>query len=256
MSDKRKNIALKIWRNRQFRFAVGTVFFILLWWFVALSINQEIILPTPWQTISALPDVFGTPNFFGKVWATVWRTLLGFFLSFVLGAAAALLSLKPAAEDLFRPLVSFLRSMPTLVLTIFLVRRFGEDGTPVVIGMMMTFPVVYTGLLTALKNVDKNLLEMAQIYKVSRRKVTGVIYYRSVLPYVFSAAENSLGMSFKVVVSTEVLITPFLSIGREIQSSQSLYLISQVFAWIVMVLVITLLLELVVSGAKRLLVKW
>lgn len=257
MNTKFKNTTQKMFKSGKFWFAAGVVFLIFAWWIAAAIINADYILPAPWQTIAALPEVFKTPLFFRKVAVSVGRTLAGFGIAFVLGAVAALLSLKKEIEGIIRPVIMFLRSVPTLVLTVLFLLWFSKDAGPMIIGLMMVFPVMYTGLLTALKNVDKNLLEMARIYKTPKKKIYSVIYLKSIMPYVFSTAESTLGMNFKVVVSAEVLIWPLYAIGKEIHYLQSRYFFNpEVFAWIIIVLAITFLLEGLIGLLRKVFIRW
>lgn len=252
-----KNTMQKFLKSGKFWFAAGVVFLILVWWLIAAIINADYILPTPWQTLAALPKVITTPLFLSKVGVTLARTLTGFAIAFVLGAAAALLSIKKEVEGIIKPIVTFLRSVPTLVLTVLFLMWFSKDTGPMIIGIMMVFPVMYTGLSAALKNVSRNLLEMAAIYKVPKGKIYSEIYLKSILPYVFSTAESSLGMKFKVVVSAEVLMWPTLAIGKEIHYLQAKYFFNaEVFAWIIIVLAVTFLLEWLIGLLKKAFIKW
>jgi NitT/TauT family transport system permease protein len=258
VTDKKtlKTTFKKITHSGRFWSAAGVVFFILLWFIVSKIFNSSLILPSPLQTAEALPVVLTSQAFYKKVLATLLRIITAFVIALIAGSVLAVLSLRRRFEEFLRPIISFFRSIPTLVLTVLILSWFGDNNSPTFIGILTVFPVVYLGLFTALNNVDKNLLEMAKIYKVPQSKIISKIYFQSTLPYVFSTATTAFGMIFKVVVSAEVLIFPVLSIGRAIFYQQQLLNIPEVFAWVAVVLVLSFIFETVINIIQRFVIRW
>ncbi|KXZ40436.1 Binding-protein-dependent transport system inner membrane component [Alkalithermobacter thermoalcaliphilus JW-YL-7 = DSM 7308] len=72
----------------------------------------------------------------------------------------------------------------------------------------MCFPIIWTNVVTGVKNVDKKLLQMAKVYKVKNTVILKRIYLPSITPYVSAAFITSLGLGWKVSVAAEVLSHP------------------------------------------------
>ena len=61
----------------------------------------------------------------------------------------------------------------------------------------MITPIVWSALTTALKNVDKDLIEMANAYKMPFMKRVTKLYLPSVLPSYLTALVTAMGLGWK-----------------------------------------------------------
>jgi len=53
--------------------------------------------------------------------------------------------------------------------------------------------------------VDKNLLQVARVYRLSRRDTFFKVYLPQLLPYLFGSARNGLSIIWKIVLVVELL---------------------------------------------------
>ncbi len=127
---------------------------------------------------------------------------------------------------------------------------FSSSFVPVFSCVLLCLPIFYTNTLSGLRNVNKEYLEVAQVFKVKRKHVIPGIIIPSVLPNVYAALAVSLGFSWKSVVAAEVLSSPRYAMGFQLYATK-LYLDTPgLFAWTFAIIVISLVLE---KGLKRLL---
>ena len=85
---------------------------------------------------------------------------------------------------------------------------FGFNGWPCVfIVAASTIPTVVINLSHGVRGVDPELLEMARLYRFSRRKVLLHVTLPSIRPYFLSALEIVVGGGWKLAVMGEVLTT-------------------------------------------------
>ncbi|MBO5898784.1 MAG: hypothetical protein J6R04_07220, partial [Clostridia bacterium] len=77
------------------------------------------------------------------------------------------------------------------------------------------------------------------------------IYLPAVLPYFLSACESSIGLAWKAGVAAEVLALPALSIGKQLYESKLYLETTDLFAWTLVVIVLSLLLEWLTRRAFR-----
>ena len=70
-----------------------------------------------------------------------------------------------------------------------------------------TIPTVVINLSHGVRSVDPELLEMARLYRFSRRKILLHVTLPSIRPYFFSALEIVVGGGWKLAVMGEVLTT-------------------------------------------------
>ena len=98
-------------------------------------------------------------------------------------------------------------------------------------------------MVTGFESVDKQMLEMARTYNVSKWRTFLYIYRPAFMPFLMSSSKISLGMTWKSGIMAEVLATPALSIGKEMATARTFLDTPDLFAWTVVVMVLSVLFE-------------
>ena len=95
-------------------FIVG---FLLVWWLVALSVNDEYIVPNIGTVLQDAFKIFYVEQFYSAYFSTLLCAVIGFACSFVVGFSLALLAVKSVVvKNLCSPLVSLVRLVPTMAI--------------------------------------------------------------------------------------------------------------------------------------------
>ena len=71
------------------------------------------------------------------------------------------------------------------------------------------------------------------------------------MPYFLSAIQTSIGIGWKAGIAAEVLTVPVLSIGKMIAESKLYAEFIDLFAWTVVVIVISLIIETVIIASLK-----
>ena len=101
--------------------------------------------------------------------------------------------------------------------------------------------------------MDRGLLEVAELYRFPMWRRLTRLYVPSVLPYFMAACKSSLGLAWKAGIAAEILATPDHSIGKELYFSKTYLETPTLFAWTLVVIVLSLFIEkLLVFGLERL----
>ena len=104
-------------------------------------------------------------------------------------------------------------------------------------------PVVWGNLSRGIQETDPQLLEMAKAYRFSSFKTIRLIYIPSLHPYFLSAITTAMGLAWKSGVAAEVLCLPKQAIGTQIYNTKLYLEIPDLFAWTVVVILLSLALE-------------
>jgi NitT/TauT family transport system permease protein len=115
----------------------------------------------------------------------------------------------------------------------------------------MVLPVVWANVSAGIAGQDQQLLEMAAVYRLSRRSILRHITVPSVLPYFRSALSSALGLGWRAGIAAEVLTVPPLSIGKRIYESKLYLETTELFAWTLTVILLSLLIERVLLRLVR-----
>jgi NitT/TauT family transport system permease protein len=157
---------------------------------------------------------------------------------------AALTAAFRPLEMLLSPLITVIKSTPVASFIILAMLWIEDNTLPVFISFLMVFPVVWANLHTALRAIPQPYHDLARIYRLPLGRRIRRIYAPHSLPYFLSACRSSLGLAWKAGIAAEVLALPALSIGKHLKDSQLYLETTDLFAWTVVVIVLSLALEL------------
>ena len=182
---------------------------------------------------------------FWKITAiSICRILLGVSLSVMLGTALAVLTEKSRwLNMLIAPAMTAMQATPVASFTILVLIWVDRDYVPVLICGMMGLPIVWNSVRNGIRLTDVQLLEMANVYRLSRLQTFRRIYVPSVMPFFRMACSSALGLGWKAGIAAEVLTVPRSSIGRMISESKLYLLTEELFAWTLTVILLSLLLK-------------
>ena len=69
------------------------------------------------------------------------------------------------------------------------------------------------------------------------------LYLPSLMPYFTSSILSSIGLGWKAGIAAEILFPPLKSIGKSIAESNQLLLTTDLFAWTLVVIILSVLFE-------------
>ncbi len=230
---------------------------LLVWKLLALYWNQELIMPSPETTLVTMWQVIQSENFWPSVGLTLGRGLLGFVVSCLLGVVAGFAAgFSPAVFWLLQPWVTVVRTIPVMSVIILAIIWFRTDIVPVFVTFLMIFPIIYSNVLTGIKNVDANLLEMAHMYRVKAGRIITELYFPAVLPYLLAGASNAMGITWKVIIAAEILSQPRFAIGTSLMIAKIDLETARVFAWTAVAIGISFVLEYILDALENKFRKW
>lgn len=222
------------------------IFWIFIWELCSLFINQPLFLPSPLEVFKVLLTLVGDDYFWKSILSSITRVILGLFISIVIGIIIGIAAgLNKFIEELLNPLIICIRAIPVMSIIILALVWFKSYYVSVFTAILTCFPIIYTNVLHGVRSVDVKLIQMANIYKVNKMYVIKDIYLPSIKPYIVSGILMCLGLGFKVSVSSEVLSTPKYSIGLNLLNSKSMLETSELFAWTIVVILLSFIFEMV-----------
>lgn len=219
-------------------------FFLIIWEGVALYIDNSLLFPRVSEIFLSLKNLVASGDFTLILWNTLSRFFISIVFSLILAIIFSVASYRyEVISFLLFPFIIFLRAVPTIAIIIVVLIWSSVERVPIVVGMLILFPILYESILGGIKNVDKNLLKMSKVFKVSTKRVVRDIYIPSIYYSISSNIPSYMGLTFKVIIAGEVLSQESLSIGGEIFINKIYLESSNIFAWIIVVIVLNYLLE-------------
>lgn len=228
------------------------IFWIAVWQMIYFMIQRDIYVPSPFSVFIRLKELIMLSVFWKSVAYSIYRVMAGLILSILLGVGIGIISsMNDYVYDLINPLMTAIKSTPVLSFIIIALIWFSSSNVPIFICFLMCFPVIWLNVVTGIRNVDEKLLEMAKVYRVRKSTVLRKIYLPSIMPYFSAASITCLGLGWKVSVAAEVLSHPKNAIGSHLYSAKVYLDSSDLFAWTVVVILLSLLFESIFAQLIR-----
>ena len=220
------------------------LFWLLVWVLLARLVNRELLLPSPFQVLRKLLELMRTGSFWASVSLSLLRVLGGILSAVVLGVVLAVLTEKfRVLRALLSPLMLLVRSTPVASFIILALIWLGRDILPLFIAALMVLPVVWANVSAGIAGIDPMLKELAAVYSLPPGRALRRIAVPSVLPHFRSALRSALGLGWKAGIAAEVLTVPKQSIGKMIYESKLYLETTELFAWTLTVILLSLLIE-------------
>lgn len=230
---------------------------VVVWWLLSLRYGAY-VLPSPVSVLGGLRDVVQTGEIWRHTGASLARIAAGFGGAVVAAVLLGLLAfLSPLARGVVHDVLTVLNSTSVFVWIVVSIIWFGlSNWAPIFTTFMITLPVVASNIVEGVAGVDRRLLEMADVYRLSGRRKFTAIVVPSTLPYLVAGMKVGFGLALKVSVVAEIFgVTS--GIGYVMNYSREILATQMVFVWaLVMILVMTLADTLVFGALSRHLMRW
>ena len=213
---------------------------LLLWQTVSMLVGMEALLASPVSVVRRLFSIISEEGFLKTVMYSVLRISLGFCLALVFSCILAVAAGRyHVVEILLWPYVVTIKTVPVASFIILCLIWFSYSQLTVLIAFLIAFPVIYSNVLQGIKSVDRQMLEMADLYKTGWGRKLLYVYYPSIKPYLLSACGIAVGMAWKAGVAAEVIGVVNNSIGERLYESKIYFLNADLLSWTVVIIILS-----------------
>lgn len=249
LQNNKKSKAKKI----IYRIAI-LLFWTGVWQCASFLVDMEMLVPSPMNVLIRLSELVKTGDFWLSSFCSLLRITSGYILAVIFGTVLGVMTSASAfLYELFKPVISLVRSTPVASIILLALVWLKKDNVAVFISFLMALPIVWANVSQGIKETDKALLEMAKIFDFSFLKKLKMIYLHSVMPFFVAGATTALGLAWKSGIAAEVISTPLKSIGFNLYRSKINIETTDLFAWTVVVILLSVAFEkLIVYLLKRL----
>jgi ABC-type nitrate/sulfonate/bicarbonate transport system permease component len=238
----------------EFVAALGVV--VALWQAAAIHVGRNNVLPSPASVALAWLDLLQ-----GELPVDVVASLTHLALGYGLGLAAGLLlaiacarfAVVDAALD---PLIELLRPIGAIAWIPLAILMFGVGQmVPIFLIFYASIFPVFINTLAGIRQVDRRLIQAAEMLGSSRRMIISHVVLPAALPMVLSGARLSLGVAWASMVAAE-LTGADSGLGWRIFWFQEFFAMDKVMAVILTIGVLGYVLDLGLRFLQRHLTRW
>lgn len=212
---------------------VSWILVFLLWGLGSLQYD-EIFLPSPAETWTALWALIQNGTLWADIVASVSRVAKGWSLAVITAVPIGLLvgHFRPV-RWIIEPILSLFRFVPAIALTSLFLMWFGVDEeSKVALILYASFFTILVNTIAGVVSTDPSLIEAASCMGASRLRVFFTVIVPSAVPNIFTGVRLGLSGSIICVIAAEMLVGND-GLGYLIQSSKLYYKTAWAFAGIV-----------------------
>lgn len=215
------------------------------------------LMPPPTKIAATLVELSAGGELLQHVLATTSRVLAGFAIGTLLGTmVGAAAGYFGTFNRLVDPLLQGLRAIPSIAWVPLFILWLGifEASKVALIAVGVFFPV-YLGVLGAILAVDRKIVEVGRIFRLSPLALVRRILMPAILPTYVVALRGGLGLGWMFVVAAEFMGASE-GLGYLLVDGQQLGKPDQVIAAIVIFAVLGKLTDGMLAAAARPLLRW
>lgn len=229
--------------------AVAVALVLSVWAAGAAAVGSEFVLPDIPTTFAAFKDVLALQAFWLGLSFTLLRSVVGFSISLVLFAILFYLSTAfDGARRVIEPLISALRTLPTIAVALILAVWAGGNGAPVILSVLVIMPIMYSSARARVATVPKELIEVCRICGAGRFGTFKALWF----PYAAAALPETLSGAFsyniKAVLGAEILISTADSLGMLMQVARMYYETAMLIAMTLAAVIVSVASEMILRA--------
>jgi ABC-type nitrate/sulfonate/bicarbonate transport system permease component len=175
---------------------------ILIWYYVARSFNNELLLPTPWKTFKALFFALQDMEVLGNLLLTLKRVMIGLGIALVLGLSLGFaMGYVNIINRLIDPIIGPIRQVPIMAWVPLTIVWFGLGDGPTLflIAMVGIFPILLN-TIAGVQSVPKNYYDAARSMGAGRFSMFKRITFPSALPDMITGIRIGLSAGWMSVI--------------------------------------------------------
>ena len=223
---------------------VSILVMLLVWHLIFLYVGSQEIFPSIGATLQSIANYLTDGNFWLTLLSTLGRVFLCFVLSLMMAIVMGVLGkIAPVVNKILSPVVALFRSAPTVAVMVILILFQEPKHTPIIVGLLVVFPMLYASVTSAIDQVDKGLVDMCSLYKVPKVEQLKFVYLPTVTPYLLGELPATLSFTVKLIISAEILSYSYQSIGGLIQSANVYADMASLFALTLLSVAVATLLD-------------
>jgi NitT/TauT family transport system permease protein len=188
-------------------FAVLVVFLAAWEWLPGMFGIPPFILPPASQVGKEFLRMLATDRVLWHSGVTALEVIVGFFLGSVLGMGIGyVLGMSPRAEVVLSPYILALQIAPKVAFAPLFVMWLGFTVYPkILVAILIVFFPVMVNVLTAMRTVDPDMVNLARAFSASRWQIFRKIEYPASLPPLFSGLRIGATLAVIGVVVGELV---------------------------------------------------
>lgn len=237
---------------------IGVGAMVVFWQIAAFLVADSTSLPGPLATLIAAWNLLAG-GYWCDLLATSGRAVSAWVLALVLGVPTGLvLGLVPSLYDSGRPVLAFLRSLPSyLLITLFVVAGYGGELARVGTAALASAWIIADECAESLRTLPPDRINVLRAFRASPWFIlTRSLVFEALGRTIVPAARTTIGICFVVTTVVEALAIPTYGVGARLLSFFAVANMAPVFGFLFLTGLAGVLLNTAIHRVARTLIFW
>lgn len=214
--------------------------------------GDSLVFPSVPDILKATIRLLQDNQTYSRILVTFKNLAVSLLISSIIGISIGVGEGKSLFFRAFlRPLETFLRSIPMIVMVVVIMVITKYEYVPVIATSLFLIPLISEATCEGYLSLDKDLLDVYRMEGDFSFRILRRVYIPLMSGYLKQAYISAVGMGMKIVVSSEYLVQTNNSLGKAIYSSSYFNEYQDIYAYAL----IMILLVLIVSSLPLLLLR-
>ncbi len=198
------------------------------------------------------PDILSILKTFFKLlllpstWLYILTTLKHLLTALLVSALAAFpLGLLEGrflkVQKFLAPLMTFLRSVPMIVLIVIIMVLVNYDFVPYITAALVLVPVISEAICEGIKSIDPELIDVYRLNSSFTPQIFMSVYLPLISGYVKQAFTVAAGLGIRIIVTAEYFVQCRNSLGKAVYQSSYFNEFEEIYAWALIMVFLILL---------------
>jgi NitT/TauT family transport system permease protein len=223
----------------------SSIFLIFLIWIIFYRvIDHQIVMPSIRDTLISLINILSTKETLLIIFSTLLRLFVAISFSALIAIFLGVVSGLNKHFSLFlKPYITILRTIPIVSIVLILYVLINHQSISLIITFLMVFPIIYQGVESGILSIHKDLIDVYHLEKNNFLLSIKYLYLPSIKVNITTSFLQSFGLGVKVLIMAEYLTQRTNSIGNSLLLARTYLRYDLVFAWTILIILLSLLIE-------------
>ena len=231
---------------------ITLIFLLIFWMILGEIIDNPIKLPSFFDVILYMFNLLFEYKFYEAFLYTFIRSLFGLVLALGCAIILGMISgLNSKFEEYFEPNYTILKSIPNISYILIVLIWTNSTFATCAISFMVMFPMAYSNVLTGMKSIDKQHIDILRLYAPDLKYAILKVYLPLISNYIFASLSNGIGLTFKVGIMAEILGSVSPGLGRQFQICRLNVDMVGTFAYTIWLILFLFVFEMMIKKLKE-----
>lgn len=221
-------------------------------WSVVNRVSGPFVLPSLGDTAEAFLALFASGSVGRELGTTLLHAVGGAALGTAIGFGLGLVGgLRPSVGATLRPMAVTVLGIPPVAWVVLALLWFGPGlFSPLFTVTVTTAPILFASTLQGVEARDRGLIEMADVFRLSRRTRLFRLLLPELAVHVAPALSTTFALAWKVALTAEVL-GDGSGVGGAFATARAHLDLAEAMAWIWLVVLFLLVTDGLLLGPLR-----